>query len=268
MTPARSSHFAVLRRPRRVWAVGAVHGAASRLAALHDALAERIEPGDHLVYLGNLVGRGDAIRETVDEILRFRLAFLGRPGAFACDLVCLRGSQEEMWQKLLQLQMAPNPREVLPWMLSQGVGATIEAYGGSIREGEAASRSGPVAITRWTSNLRRAVNESPGHAALFSAIRRAAYTDDAKMLFVNAGFDPARPLTAQGDSFWWGRGGFHDIARTVDGFARIVRGYDPSHGGVAVGAIAATIDGGCGFGGELAAACFDAAGALADQLSV
>ena len=34
-------------------------------------------------------------------------------GTFLGDIVFLRGSQEEMWQKLLELQFAPNPREVL-----------------------------------------------------------------------------------------------------------------------------------------------------------
>ena len=41
---------------------------------------------------------------------------------FPIDIVYLRGQQEEMWHRMLQIQFAPNPKEVLPWMLQQGVG--------------------------------------------------------------------------------------------------------------------------------------------------
>src|SRR3546814_18686442 len=61
-----------------------------------------------------------------DLLLRFRSLFLARPDAFACDVVHLRGSQEEMWQKLLQLQFATDPRAVLQWMLDQGLAASLE----------------------------------------------------------------------------------------------------------------------------------------------
>ena len=37
----------------------------------------------------------------------------------------LRGSQEEMWHKVLQLQFAADPRGVLAWMLEQGLGTTL-----------------------------------------------------------------------------------------------------------------------------------------------
>ena len=50
--------FAVLRAPRRVWAIGAIHGEAARLMRLHDALWPRLEPCDRVVYLGNAIGRG------------------------------------------------------------------------------------------------------------------------------------------------------------------------------------------------------------------
>jgi len=123
----RRERFARLRRARRIWAVAAIHGDAGRLAALHDRMERVWQPGDRVVYLGNYLGRGPAIRQTIDEILGFRLAVMAQPGGFACDVAFLRGSQEEMWQKLLQLQFAVSPRDVLQWMLDQGVGATLEA---------------------------------------------------------------------------------------------------------------------------------------------
>ena len=36
------------------------------------------------------------------------------------EIVFLRGAQEEMFSKLLQLQIAPNPVEIINWMLNMG----------------------------------------------------------------------------------------------------------------------------------------------------
>src|SRR5207253_2611339 len=83
------------------------------------------------------------------ELLDFRRRVLARPSGFACDVVYLRGAQEEMWQKLLQLQFAPNPGEVLAWMVREGIEATVEAYGGELRLGFAATRDGPRLFTGW-----------------------------------------------------------------------------------------------------------------------
>jgi serine/threonine protein phosphatase 1 len=259
----RSTHerFALLRRARRVWAVAAIHGETQRLAALHRVLADAFEEGDRLVYLGNYLGGADAAG-TIDELLSFRRLLIARPRSFASDLAYLRGSQEEMWQKLLQLQFAPNPREVFGWMIEHGLGATLRAYGGDEKAGAAAAREGALGITRWTQSLRAAMQARPGHYTLMSALRRAALTDDGALLFVHAGIDPSRPLSAQSDSFWWNLGGFSRLAQPYAGFRRIIRGYDRDHGGLIESAYTTSIDAGCGFGGPLLAACFDRDGAL------
>src|SRR5579862_6186361 len=131
-------------------------------------------------------------------MLDFRRRLLARPHGFACDAVYLRGAQEEMWQKLLQLQFAPNPSEVLDWMVREGIAATVAAYGGELRQGFAAARDGPRTITRWTSALRNAMNAAPGHTALFSRLHHAAVSHDNQLLFVHAGIDWSRPLATQG----------------------------------------------------------------------
>jgi serine/threonine protein phosphatase 1 len=267
----RRERFARLRRARRIWAVAAIHGDAGRLAALHDRMERVWQPGDRVVYLGNYLGRGPAIRQTIDEILGFRLAVMAQPGGFACDVAFLRGSQEEMWQKLLQLQFAVSPRDVLQWMLDQGVGATLEAYGGDVQQGFAACREGPRAITRWTSGLRGAVNGAAGHNQFLSALRRAAISDAESaagaLLFVHAGVDTTRPLDAQGDAFWWGGGRLLELAAPYAGFRRIIRGFDRQHGGLVEAAHVTSLDAGCGFGGALLAACFAVDGTVLETLS-
>ncbi len=258
--------FAILRKSRRVWAVAAIHGEAVRLERLHKQLETRFLAGDRLVYLGNFLGRGAAVAATVDELLAFRRRLIARRGMFAYDIAYLRGSQEEMWQKLLQLQFAPNPREVFDFMLEQGVGATIEAYGARIDAGRSHLRDGALLLTRWTSSLRVAMQQQPGHYALMSTLRRAAYTDDGALLFVHAGLDPDRPLGSQGDALWWGNPKFADLAAPYEGFRRVVRGFDRAHPGAQVGAFVATIDAGSGFDGPLIAGCFDSWGALTELI--
>jgi len=113
--------LALLRGARRIWAIGAIHGDAARLKILHDRMGARLADGDRIVYLGNYLGHGAAIVPTIDELLDFRRRVLSRKNAFACDVVHLRGAQEEMWHKLLQLQFAPNPAAVLQWMVALGL---------------------------------------------------------------------------------------------------------------------------------------------------
>jgi serine/threonine protein phosphatase 1 len=240
----------------RVWAVAAVHGEAERLARLHRRLEGEIGPGDRLVYLGGYLGYGHAVAATIDELLMFRRAFIARPGVELEDVVFLRGAQEEMWQKLLQLQFAAQPSDVLRWMQERGIGTTIAAYGGSIAEGLAAAEEGVLALTRWTGVLRQAMRAADGHTALVSALRHAAVTADGGMLFVHAGLDPACPLAAQRDHFWWGSPAFDVLDHPYEGFGVVVRGFAPQGAGLVLARPVVTLDAGCGRGGPLVAACF------------
>ena len=259
----RENKFAQLRDARRVWAIGSVHGEVRRLARIHDLIGERFYRGDRLVYLGNYLGHGADVGATLDELLDFRRRVLGRPHGFACDVVYLRGAQEEMWQKLLQLQFAPNPGEILAWMVRAGVEATVRAYGGDMRQGFAATRDGPRTITRWTSALRSAMNAAEGHATLFAALRHAALSDSG-LLFVHAGIDPRRALAAQGDAFWWSAFDILQLTAPFGNFGRIIRGFDRDRRGVVEAQFAISIDGGAGRGGPLQAVCLSADGQIVD----
>ncbi|RMF09620.1 MAG: hypothetical protein D6763_07515 [Alphaproteobacteria bacterium] len=263
--------FAVLDHATRVWAVGAVHGQAAKLRALHQKLARHFAPGDRLVYLGNVLGVGDRIIETVDEILSMRRRMLARlAGSLeACDIVFLRGAQEEMWSKLLQLQFATNPSEILEWLIDHGVGPNIVAYGSTLDAARAQCRDGTVAIAKWTNGLRAAIHRTPGHYQWLTGLKRAALTADGGLLLVHASVDPSRPLTMQGDTFWWDSGAFDRLARPFENFARVIRGYDHRHRGLDLARpFAATVDGGCGYGGTLAAVCFAPDGTVLDRIEV
>jgi len=264
---SEQSLFATLRPDSRVWAVAAIHGEVDRLRDLHRQLLSEFQPGDQLVYLGNYSGRGAAVLETINELLLFRRFVISHPGVEVEDVIFLRGGQEEMFHKLLQLQLAPNPQQVLQWMVGQGIEPTVEAYGHKISEAILSARDGILSLTKWTSALRNAIRAHDGHTALTSALRHAAFTDGGGLLLVHAGLDPQRPLLAQSDSFWWGGAGFPAIEEPYENFTRILRGFDRRQGGLQEGPITMTLDGGCGFGGPLVAACLTSSGELVKTLS-
>lgn len=247
--------YAVIEAPVRVWAVAAINGDRRRLAALHGQLADRLGRGDRIVYLGNYLGVGGDPLGVIDELLEFRRFALTLPGAEPWDIAYLRGIQEEMWHKLLQLQFAAEPREVLRWMLGHGVGATLEAYGDSTETAEMRAREGVLSITRWTNELRNAMHRRPGHDEFMASLRRYAVTQGERLLFVHAGIDPDRPLSQQGDTFWWGDAYFDAIEVPYAGFACVVRGFDRKHRGRVARPGTLSLDAGAGRGGALNAAC-------------
>ncbi len=263
--------FAELGSPRRIWAISSIHGEAERLVSIHDEIIKTVKPGDRIVYLGNYSGYGPSPVKTLEELLTFRRMVLSIPGMLCEDIVYLRGSQEEMWQKLMQLQFSPDPGSILLWMLGRGLSPTLKDYGLSPHDGIVAAREGVMSLTRWTAEARKIVRRQPGHESFYSQLRRAAYTSTnmpSPLLFVHTGIDPKRPLGDQGDRFWWAGKSFDDIKEPYSPYNRIVRGFDPSHIGVSINCVTASIDGGCGFGGSLVAARFTPDGEIEDLIEV
>lgn len=262
-----NSRFADIGRPNTVWSISAIHGEVDALISLHDALYDKIQPGDKLIYLGNYIGYGTNAVACIDEILTFRRLLLAKPSMMAKDIIYLRGGQEEMWQKILELQFAPCPSNVLLWMLGNGLSSTLQAYGLCPHDGIEACASGVMGITKWTNKIREAIRKHPGHETFGTQLLRAAHTDKSStypMLFVHAGLESNKALNDQGDSLWWDSGSFAKIDQAYKPFEKVVRGYDPSHSGVHLNCITATIDGGCGFGGNLVAAGFQGDGSLTE----
>lgn len=266
---ATDSRFASMGAPRRIWALSAIHGDTTRLTAVHDALYEYVRPGDRIVYLGNYTGYGNDAAACIDEILAFRRMVLSINGMMCSDIVYLKGQQEEMWQKLLQLQFAPDPTNVLLWMLGNGLSPTLDSYGISAHDGIEACRGGTMSLNKWINSIREAVRRNPGHETFSVHHSRAAFTQescDFPMLFVHAGLNTKKGLSEQGDHFWWSAGKFNEINDAYLPFRKVIRGYDPGRGGMNLNCVTATIDGGCGFGGSLVCAGFDQSGEIIDIL--
>jgi serine/threonine protein phosphatase 1 len=249
---------------RRIWAVGPAFGRADRLKRLHLAMADRLADGDAIVYLGNYLGHGDQVTDTVDELLAFRRQLTVRRGWLADNVACLRGAQEEMWVKLLQIQWAMRPEETFAWMMANGVDATLRAYGGDPAEAPAKFRSGVVVTTRWTTELRETFTGHPGHYDFIHSLASAARTADGRLLFTAAGLDPRRDLEKQNDLFWWSTAAFEATLPAYGGFTRIVRGYDKERRGPSMDGPVVSLDN----GGDdtLLAVCLTAQGSVDDRI--
>ncbi|MBI04232.1 MAG: hypothetical protein CMI96_00265 [Pelagibacteraceae bacterium] len=223
------SNFISFKNVQRIWAIGSIHSNLESFVILKKHILKNFKQGDKIVFLGNIVGLGDHAKETITSVLDLRFKLMAKYLLNADDVVFLRGAQEEMFHKLLQLQIAPNPQEILKWMFAHGVDKTLKSYGFDLSEAENISLQGTIAISKWTSKLNMAVANILGHKEYLANLKHAAYSESKKILFVNRGVDVSRPLSAQNDCFWWGYQNFSLINKPYNTFLRIVRGYQSTH---------------------------------------
>ena len=223
------SNFVELKKSDKIWAIGSIHSNLKSFTSIKEFLLKNFEANDKLIFLGNVIGLGNNSKETLSSVIDLRFSLMSKFTLKPDSIVFLRGAQEEMFSKLLQLQLAPNPNEVVEWMFDHGVNETIKSYGFIEKEVKNIASSGTINITKWTTTLNKVLNKNPGHTQYFLNLKHAAYSNTKKILFVNRGVDITRPLSAQNDCFWWGFQNFSSINRPYKTFLRIVRGYESEH---------------------------------------
>jgi serine/threonine protein phosphatase 1 len=220
-----TNHFSEFIKANRIWAIGSLHSSLDSFKSIKKYILSNLEYGDKLIFLGNVIGFGNKSNEIITEILRLRFKLMAKYKLKSTDIVFLRGAQEEMFSKLLQLHIAPNPIEILDWIFSHGVDQTIISYNFNPDEFRKVATQGTIQINKLTTKLNYEISLNPGHKEFFSNLKHAAYTDTKEVLFVNRGVDISRPLSAQNDCFWWGYQNFSQINKPYFSFKRIVRGY-------------------------------------------
>ena len=224
-----SSNFIELKKSGKIWAIGSIHSNLKSFNSIKKFIFNNFELSDRLIFLGNIIGLGDNSKETLTSVIDLRFNLMSKFKLKPDSIIFLRGAQEEMFTKLLQLQLAPNPAEIIDWMFDHGVNKTIESYGFSENEVRGIASSGTINISKMTSNLNKVLQKNPGHTEYFLNLKHAAYSSTKKILFVNRGVDITRPLSAQNDCFWWGYQNFSTIEKPYKTFLRIVRGYESEH---------------------------------------
>ena len=225
----KKSNFVELKKSKKIWAIGSIHSNLKSFTSIKKFLLNNFEENDKLIFLGNVVGLGNYSKETLNSVIDLRFSLMSKFKLKPESIVFLRGAQEEMFSKLLQLQLAPNPTEIIEWMFDHGVNETIKSYGFSENEVKNIASSGTINISKWTTSLNKTLHNNLGHTQYFLNLKHAAYSHTKKILFVNRGVDITRPLSAQNDCFWWGFQNFSSIDRPYKTFLRIVRGYESEH---------------------------------------
>tara|TARA_Y100000741_G_scaffold221108_1_gene168514 strand:- start:1083 stop:1895 length:813 start_codon:yes stop_codon:yes gene_type:complete len=220
-----TNKFLELKKAKRVWAIGSLHSSLDSFFSIKKYILSNFESGDKLIFLGNIIGFGSKSKEIINEVLSLRFKLMAKYKLKHNDIVFLRGAQEEMFSKLLQLHIAPNPKEILDWVFSHGVDQTIISYDFNPDEFRKIASQGTIQINKLTTRLNNEISSNSGHKEFFSHLKHAAYTDTKDVLFVNRGVDLSRPLSAQNDCFWWGYQNFSQIKKPYFSFKRIVRGY-------------------------------------------
>ena len=222
-----NSKFAEFKSCNKIWAIGSIHSHMSSFENIKKHIIKNFSKNDKIVFLGNVIGVGDFAQETLSSVIDMRLKLMSKFYLDPDDIVFLRGAQEEMFLKLLQLQTSPNPNEILLWMYEHGVNKTIDSYGLDSKELIDISTQGTIAINKWTSRLNDILTYKNGHKEYFSNLCHAAFSKSRLILFVNRGVDISRPLFAQSDCFWWGYHNFSKLNKPYRTFKKIVRGYEP-----------------------------------------
>ena len=223
-----NSNFVEFESCNNIWAIGSIHSQLDSFENIKNHIIKNFSNDDKVVFLGNIIGVGDFAQETLSSVIDMRLKLMSKFYLNPEDIVFLRGAQEEMFLKLLQLQTAPNPNEILLWMYEHGVNKTIDSYGLDSNELINISSRGTISINRWTSRLNEILTYKYEHRKYFSNLCHAAFPKSRLVLFVNRGVDVTRPLSAQSDCFWWGYHNFSKLNKPYKTFKKIVRGYTPS----------------------------------------
>ena len=123
------SNFVELNKSNKIWAIGSIHSNINSFSSIKEFILNNFETDDKLIFLGNVIGLGENSRETLSSIIDLRFNLMSKFKLKPESIVFLRGAQEEMFSKLLQLQLAPNPSEIVEWMFDHGVNNTIKSYG-------------------------------------------------------------------------------------------------------------------------------------------
>jgi len=224
-----NNKFQEFKNTNRIWAVGSLHSSINSFQSIKKYISTNFKSGDKLIFLGNLIGYNNQSKEIITDVLSLRFNLMANFNLDPEDVVFLRGAQEEMFSKLLQLQIAPNPREIIDWIFSHGVDQTLVSYNFEPDQFRNIATQGAIQINKLTSKLNKKISETPGHKEFFSNLKHAAFNSGMEVLFVNRGVDLSRPLSAQNDCFWWGYQNFSIINKPYSTFKRIVRGYQSNH---------------------------------------
>jgi serine/threonine protein phosphatase 1 len=218
------------------FAIGDIHGEARKLAALHDAILDRIAFEGRpacIVHLGDYVDRGPDSRGVIDRIMRLERKFAG---SASVQVISVMGNHEQMM--LDAFDADPDTSDLSWW--TEGGTETAASYAG------AADRN-------WRAHIPR------DHVAWMRALPVIHRVPDRKLVFVHAGIEPSSfPGEADGVYLWTRSDRFFNDNNwpqrpELEGLT-VVHGHTPVGPDPDVGFRRINVDTGACFGGPLTAA--------------
>ncbi len=151
------------------FAIGDVHGEASKLHALHDAILERIafdKRPARIIHLGDYVDRGPDSRGVIERIMALEALFAG---STTIEVISLMGNHEQM-----MLDAYDAKSDAGHWW-SQGGAETADSY----------ADGNDLAGPNWRETVPRE------HIAWLRGLQSIYRDDERRLVFVHAGIDPA-----------------------------------------------------------------------------
>ena len=112
---SKKSNFQEFKNSNKIWAVGSVHSCIESFQSIKKYIFSKFSKGDKLIFLGNIIGFRNKSKEMISDILSLRFDLMAKFNLNHDDIIFLRGAQEEMFSKLLQLQTAPNPNDIIKY---------------------------------------------------------------------------------------------------------------------------------------------------------
>ncbi|SVE15382.1 uncharacterized protein METZ01_LOCUS468236, partial [marine metagenome] len=185
----KETHFIEITDSQKIWAIGSIHSRLEAFNSIKKYLLKNFGKDDYLVFLGNVIGLGQESKNTLSSVIDLRNQLMAKFYLDPKKIIFLRGAQEEMFLKLLQLQTAPNPCDIINWMFEHGVDSTIKSYGFNKDEIISVSTRGSLAISKWTSKFNQTLSVESGHKQYFANLKHAAFGESKKILFLNRGVD-------------------------------------------------------------------------------
>jgi len=182
-----------------IYVIGDIHGRLDLLQKLHKLILRDIKKYPHhqkkMIYLGDLIDRGDESKEVIDTIIKPFKPF---------EVIALKGNHEDMLLKFLK-----NPRTAPVWFINGGL-QTLTSY------------DIPITATQKLDfqELRKALEyHLPKKHLLFFQTLKTHYVDE-NYYFCHAGVNPDYALDKQPEEdLIWIREPF--ISSTKD-FGKIV----------------------------------------------
>lgn len=211
---------------RILFAIGDIHGEDRKLAALHEAILQRIAQERRqarIIHLGDYVDRGPDSRAVIDRIRALEARFDGSPYV---EIVSLMGNHE-----LMMLHALEDPHASATSWLHNGGRQTVESYAVAATGAREVRTIGNTLSAAALEDWAEAVPDE--HFVWLSERPTFYWLRDARLVFVHAGINPeAFPNCASEVHLWTRSPKFMDDEHWPDREPlqglRVVHGHTPT----------------------------------------